>query len=235
MALTLYLAMTGSEIAQTDPLPAHFAWMACHFSPLGPGLSDLPQTMPEGAMLILNDRLTCRGHSPDLIAGQLKEAVTQWRCESLLLDFQRPPEPESMSVVKSIVKALPCSVAVSDSYARDLDCPIFLAPGPLHIPLAEYLRPWQGREIWLEAALCQETLSLTEKGTSVTHHFPTDKLTGGFFDEHLCCHYRTEVKEKEVRFTLFDTWESLRQKLERAQSFGVARAVGLFQELGGKN
>lgn len=234
MALTLYLAMTGSEIAEADTLPTHLAWMACHFSPLGPGLSDLPQTMPEGAMLILNDRLPCRGHSPDLIAGQLREAVTQWRCESLLLDFQRPPEPESIAMVRAIVEALPCPVAVSDGYAGDLDCPVFLAPGPLHVPLADHLQPWQGREIWLDAALCQERVSVTEGGTTISPQFPTDKLTGGFFDEHLCCHYRTTVTEKEIRFTLYDTHESLKKKLALAQSLGAARAVGLYQELGSK-
>ena len=42
------------------------------------------------------------------------------------------------------------------------------------------------------------------------------------------------VSAEEIRFTLFDTRDSLQQKLEKAHSLGVTRAVGLYQELGQK-
>lgn len=231
MAIPLYLAMTATELSSDAHLPEHFAWMACHFSLCSEGITNVPAAMPKGAMLILNDRMPCQGHSADLVAQQLSDAVQKLNFESVLLDFQRPPEPESMAIVKTLVGALPCPVAVFESYAKELSCPVFLPPSPLHKPLAEHLAPWTGREIWLEAALCQEEISVTSKGVTCIPRFPPDALAGGFPEDHLCCRYQARLSENEIRFTLFDTRESLEQKLEQAGSLGVTRAVGLYQEL----
>ena len=232
MALPLYLAMTAAEMSQDKLFEPHLGFMACHFSPCTAGLSNIPQSLPEGAMLILNDRMPCTGHSPDFVVRQLADAVSRLGCESILLDFQRPADAESRAMVKSITDALPCPVAVSEGYAKDLACPVFLAPAPLHVPLGDHLGLWQGREIWLEAALCQEVIAVTPKGATDTPQFPPDRLDGGFLDENLCCRYRTEILESEVRFTLYDTRDSLKKKLEQAEALGVTRAVGLYQELG---
>ena len=233
MALPLYLAMTAAELSQHDQIPQKPAWMACHFSPYSEGVTNIPDKMPEGAVLILNDRMPCQGHCPDLVVQQISDAVRKLECESVLLDFQRPPEPEAEAIVKALVEGLPCPVAVFDSYAKDLDCPVFLPPSPLHLPLAEHLSPWTGREVWLEAALCQEDIVVTSKGVTYVPQFPPDHLEDGFMEESLCCRYRTRISKKEVRFTLYDTHDSLKKKLDLAQTLGVARAVGLFQELGG--
>ena len=232
MALPLYLAMTASEMSSIDTIPADFAYMACHFSPYSQGLSNVPDSLPKGAILILNDNFPCQGHSPSLVAHQIKEAVTQFQCESLLLDFQRPPAPESEQIVQSIASQLPCSAALPPAYAQNWDGPVFLPPCPLHVPLEEYLEPWKGREIWLEAALCQETITIIKDGPVFTPQFPPEGLEGGFFDEGLCCQYSTHTSLEEISFTLFDTRESLLRKLEKAHRLGVTRAVGLYQELG---
>ncbi len=231
MVLPLNLAMNASEMS-FFPMPDRCAWMACHFSAYGSGITNIPEALPGQSILILNDRFPCQGHSASLVALQLKEAVAQLECESVLLDFQRPPTPETTTIVKAILDDLPCPVAVSENHAGNFSCPIFLQPNPLHIPLSVYLAPWQSREIWLEAALCQETATVTEKGPQFSPCFPTDALEGGFFDEALCCHYITKTEEDRIIFTLFDTPESLEKKLDLAQSLGVKRAVGLYQELG---
>lgn len=232
MGLPLYLAMTGAEMRTTSEIPTHFAYMACHFSPYGEGITNIPDTLPENAMLILNDRMPCQGHSPDLAAQQLWEAVSRLGCESVLLDFLHPPDSESEAMVRAITERLQCPVAVSAQYAEGLHCPVFLPPCPLHIPQEEYLRPWKGREIWLEAALCQEEAVVMPEGASFAPIFPTAAMSGGFFDAHLMCNYHLCIEEKLIRFTLFDTPESLPQKLEHAHALGVSRAVGLWQELG---
>lgn len=232
MVLPLYLAMTASEMRAADAVPEKCAWMACQFSPYGQGLTNIPAQLPPGSILILNDRMPCRGHSPDLAADQLAQAVEQLGCESVLLDFQQPPDPESEAMAAHIVSALPCPAAVSEKYAKDLSCPVFVSPAPLHIPLSVYLAPWRGREIWLEAALGQEAVTVTTQGTAYTPQFPTDGLEGGFFEDTLCCHYRTQILEDAVRFTLFDTPDSLQKKLALSPPLGVTRAVGLWQELG---
>ena len=232
MVLPLYLALTAAEISRISPLPELCAYMACHFSPYTEGISNIPEALPFGSVLILNDRIPCDHHSPDLVAGQLAAAVERLGCESVLLDFERPPEVESCAIVRAILQALPCSVAVTESFAQDLSCPVFLAPAPLHMSLAAHLAPWQGREIWLEAALCQERITVTHTGTGFDPVFPTQQLEGGFYDAKLRCNYRTTVSDDTITFTLFDTRETLKEKLESAHSLGVARAVGLYQELG---
>ncbi len=231
MVLPLFLAMNASELT-FSPIPDHCAWMACHFSPFTEGLSNIPDSLPPGFMLILNDRIPCQGHSADLVASQIRDAVSRFDCESVLLDFQRADNPEAEAVVQAILSALPCPVCVSECYARDLPCPVLLGPNPLHIPLNEHLAPWKEREIWLEAALCQGEITVTEKGSEFACCIPAENLSGGFFDESLCCNYLTRIDENLVRFTLFDTIETLEKKLDLAHSLGVSRAVGLYQELG---
>lgn len=231
MALPMFLAMTAAEMAASGTIAGRFAWMACHFSPYTQGLTNLPRELPAGSLLILDDRFPCQGHSADLITQQLMETVAQLGCDSVLLDFQRPPEPEAMSIVSALSQSLPCPTAVSEAYARDLSCPVFLPPPPLHQPLQAHLAPWAGREIWLEAALCQEDMFITREGPSPVPIFPPEALDGGFYSEELCCRYRTRTEADRITFTLFDTPESLRAKLEKAHSQGVTRAVGLYQQL----
>ena len=231
MVLPLYLALTAAEISSLELLPVPMAYMGCSFSPYSLGLSGIPSSLPEGCMLIVNDRMPCQGHSPDLVVGQLEDAIARLHCESVLLDFQRPPESESEVLVEQIVQSLSCPVAVTEGFAAHLDCPVFLSPAPLNDPLTNHLASWQDREIWLEAALEQMELRVTQEGMSAVSQFPPEGLTGGFFEETLCCSYRTRVDANQIRFTLFDTRESLEKKLELAHSLGVSRAVGLWQEL----
>jgi hypothetical protein len=231
MVLPLFLAMNASELTAFPP-PENCAWMACHFSSCGEGISNIPRTLPPGSMLILNDRVPCQGHSADLVAAQIREAASHLQCESILLDFQRPDNPETESVVQAILDTAPCTVCVSERYGRNLPCPILLGPPPLHMPMKDYLAPWKNHEIWLEAALCQSHITVTEKGTEFSPCYPGDNLDGVFFEEALCCHYHTQFAEGHILFTLFDTPESLAKKLELAHSLGISRAVGLWQELG---
>ena len=230
MALPLYLAMTASEMSVNDPFPTNFAYMACHFSPYSQGLSNLPTSLPEKAILILNDNFPCQGHCPGLVAGQLSEVMEKFHCDSLLLDFQRPPTPETEQLVQTIASDLPCPTALPPAYAQDWDGPVFLPPCPLHITPEEYFATWSGLEIWLEAALCQEDVRISAEGSVFIPHFPVGRLSGGFFDQNLCCNYQIQTNEQDITFTLFDTAESLLKKLEQAQALGVTRAVGLWQE-----
>ena len=232
MALPLYLAMTDSEMSSIDVFPANFAYMACHFSPYSQGISNAPDYLPGEAILILNDNFPCQGHSPSLVAHQIKEVLTQFQCESLLMDFQRPPETESEHIVQALLSELPFPVALPPAYARDWNSPVFLPPCPLHMPLEDYLEPWKGRDIWIEAALCQETVTITKDGSLFTPQFPPEGLEGGFYDDGLCCQYTIQTTQDQITFTLFDTRESLQRKLKKAHSLGVTRAVGLYQELG---
>ena len=228
MALPLYLAQTPTEMAG-NPLPRGMAYMACHFSPGGTGLSNLPEVLPAGAMLILDDSAPMDGHDPERIVEQLSPRISELGCESLLLDFQRQNIPGQQKLAQLLTASLPCPVGVSELYADRVSCPVFLPPCPPDRPLPEYLAPWQHREIWLEAALDGITLTLTESGCCAAPlwGFPEAGLT----DEPLRCRYQIETTANSAVFRLWRTKSDLDGLLNEAESLGVAKAIGLWQEL----
>lgn len=232
MALPLYLALTAAEFRNCSSLPEHIAWMSCHYSPYGLGLSNCPQTLPEGSMLILNDRTPPCGHDPALIARQLSDLVVSLRCSCVLLDFQRPDFAENTAVAKAIIDTLSCPVGVSESYARGLACPIFVPPVPLQKTVAEYIEPWNGREIWLDTALDGEQITVTEKGSFTTSISVGKKPECAFEDMQLHCHYNVSVSDEQAVFTVQRTQEDIQAILSNAEKYNITAAVGLWQELG---
>lgn len=230
MAVSLYLAMTAAEIQQADSLPENLAYMACHFSPYGLGLSNRPTSLKAGSVLILNDRTPISGHDPALIARQLLELISDFHCDSVLLDFQRPDCDQTMTLCRQLTAEAPCPVVVSDLYAKELSCPVFLSPPPLNMPLKEHLAPWQGRNIWLEAALEAACICVTAEGSRYTDLPHTPMPDHCFADTNLHCHYRQEVSPQEIRFYLYRAEKDLQDLLQEAQNLGVSRAVGLYQQ-----
>ena len=233
MAIRPFLAMTAAEIRGTETLPPKTAWMACHFSPYSTGLSNLPKELPPGSMVILDDITPIHGHDAETIAAQLRPRLDTLKCSGVLLDFQRPGYEEAGLLAERLVEALPCPVVVSALYGQTLSCPVFLPPVPPDVSLADYLTPWQGREIWLELALDGKIITLTPAGATTSPLPPTAQLTGGHRDERLHCHYQIHTDADSARFTLFRTPEDLDALLTEGETLGVTRAVGLYQELHG--
>lgn len=231
MVLPLYLAMTRAEMAGNPPPAAHLAYMACHFSPAGTSLSNCPEHLVPGSMLVLDDSTPMDGHDPERILKELSALMEAHRCESLLLDFQRPGNPAQMQLAEAVSQMLPYPVGVSEQYAHGLPCTVFLSTLPPDRPLEEYLKPWQGREIWLEAALDAVELTLTENGCTTSPLPFTDEE--GFSDSALHCHYSIQV-DTAARFRLWRTREDLEALLREAETAGVTRTIGLWQELGEK-
>lgn len=229
MAIDRYLAMTAAEIASAPALPGKLGYMACHFSPYSTGLSNLPRQLPPGSMLLLTDRTPIHSHDPELAARQLGEAVERLRCGRVLLDLQRPGVTETAELVRVLLERLPCPTAVSLPYAEGLSCPVLLPPVPPDTPLAEHLAPWQGREIWLEAALDSLCLTLTPEGARYSPDLP---VPAPHRDLNLHCHYGIRLEKNRAVFTLRRTRDDLDALLEEAQDRGVVLAVGLYQELG---
>lgn len=231
MAIPLYLAMTAAELVGKVDLPENIGWMACHFSPYSTGLTNLPRHLPKGSLLILNDRTPVHGHDPIQIAGVLEETAQRLMCSGLLLDFQRPNCSESQKIAAALVQ-LPFPVAVSDQYAQAFDCAVFVSAPPLHKSLSEHLAPWQGREIWLEAALGGEIATITDAGTDFAPLPPGELPDCPHADKKLHCQYCISLYPEQARFLLRRTRENLDALLKEAESLGVKQAVGLYQELG---
>ena len=232
MAIAPFLAMTGAEFCAASALPQKIAWMACHFSPYGLGLSNLPKKLPVGSLLILDDITPPHGHEPILIAEQLSTCVESLQCSGVLLDFQRAGSGEARTLANHLTQALPCPVVVSECYSGDSEGPVFLPPVPPSVPLKEYLLPWKGRELWMELGLEGEILTLTEQGCEAISLPCPDWETEGFSDDKLHCHYTIETTEKSATFTLWRTMNDLEELLAEAAELGVVEAVGLYQELG---
>ena len=231
MAIAPFLAMTAAEMQNSSQLPSRIAWMACHFSPYGLGLSNLPKELLPRSLLMVDDITPPHGHDLQLVAEQLNSCADAFQCPGILLDFQRKGNEEAQKLVRHLVHDLSCPVAVSECYAHDLDCPVFLPPVPPSVPLEEYLLPWKGREIWLELGLDGELLTLTEQGCEAISLPCPDLETDGFSDNKLHCHYTIETTEKSARFTLWRTVEDWEQLLAEAAKLGIVGAVGLYQEM----
>ncbi len=228
MPLPIYLAMTAAEFQKNSPQLPNPAWMACHFSAYGTGISNFPTILPEGAMLILNDRMPVCGHDPTLIAKQLRELVDKHKCSRVLLDLQRAEEQATEAIVNAILAVLDCPVAVSQCYAADLPCPVFMPPVPLLQSPEDYLRGCQGREIWLELACQRATYAVTEKGCVCHDIFASESFP--YTDESLCCRYAIALGENNVDFHIAKDTDMLIAALEKLPQ--VTCLVGLYQELG---
>lgn len=229
MAFAHFLAMTSAEFDSAPELPSAPAWMACHFSPYATGLSNLPEHLPKGSLLILNDRTPIGGHDPERIRQQLEAVITRFDCCGLLLDLQRPGIEESRVLAQELSAGLPCSVAVTPEYAPD-GCTVFLPPIPVDQRPERYLAPWQGREIWLESALSSQCIVLSPSGANITGNRTVEAMTHSA--PELFCHYRIETEPTQARFYLRRTREDLEALLEKVQALGITNAVGLYQELG---
>ena len=229
MPIPCYLALTAAEFANTAPLPEKIAWMACHFSCYGTGLSNLPTQLPEGSLIILNDRTPADKHDPGRILAQLLELEETLKPDGFLLDFQRAGLPLNLEIAQILTQSLPCPVSVTAEYAKDLNCAVFLEPPPLHMAPAEHIAPWTDREIWLEAALETRKYIVTTEGCTLEDQENTTLAEPVFIEDKLFCRYHTDVFEDSAVFTLQRSKMELDALLEQAG--GIARAVGLSQQL----
>ena len=232
MPIAHYLAMTAAEMAGNSAFPRHAAWMACHFSPSGVGLSNLPNWLPPDCLLILDDSTPIHDHAPERIASELSGCMEKFQCAGLLLDFQRPGEAQTRELIAHLCEALPSPVVVSDVYAEELDCPVFLSPVAPDEAMASRLARWQGREVWLDTTMEGLEIVLTEKGAK-SATLPHQKYPDcGLEDRLLHCHYRISLSENSAVFTLWRTKSDISAQLEEAEALGVTAAVGLYQEFG---
>lgn len=218
----VFLAVSGRE----SEFPKRTAYMACHFSPGGSGLSNIPRFLPEGSILLLDDSMPVQGHDPSIVVQQLKDIVDRFSVWAVLLDFQRPPTEESSKMVAAILENTSCIVAVTPAYAKE-DSAVFLPPLPANKSLPEYLKPW--KRIFLELASEGLEITVTKDGSRVSAVYPASPLP--LEDKRLHCHYSVKVFPGKAVFTLNRTQEDLADLAKEAEQLGVLGMVGLYQEL----
>lgn len=222
----VFLAVTARELESVRP--KRTAYMACHFSAGGSGLSNIPQALPKGSILLLDDSMQVQGHDPITVVQQLNELTAKFSIWAVLLDFQRPPTEESRKMVSAIWDNCSCKVAVTPAYAKEGSA-VFLPPPPLNKPLAAYLNPWKKHEVFLELASENLEITVTKEGSRFSYVSLTSPLP--LADELLHCHYGVTVSSEKAIFTLSRNREDLAALAREAESLGVIATVGLYQEL----
>ena len=230
MGLPIYLAMTGWEIHACETPRCLAAYMACHFSPYGTGLSGIPQALSPGAALMVNDRIPFCLHDIDLILSQLEGAIRSLSCRMLFLDFQRSGVAQVAEFCHRAA-ALPCTLVVAEPYASPLSCPVLLPPVPPHTTPEAHLAPWKGRQVWLEIAPESSVAHVTTAGAtfrSLPWYAPEK---GDFFDDALCCSYRIQTEADAASFFMTRGACELEALCKKAETLGVQGFMGLYQQL----
>ena len=227
MGIPQYLAMTDGEIAACARLPPRLARMGCHFS--DDGLVELPQTLPSGALLVVDDRVPMAAQNPEHILDQLAEALEKLSCTGLLLDFQQKENAPQRELVRLLARELTVPLAAPPAYAAE-GCRLFLPPVAADQTVEEALSPWAGKKIWLDTAPAAVRLELTKQGCTRTP-LPRMAASGIFKDPGLCCRYSIEpTLNGGFQFTLYRDRCCIEAILEQAAAYGAELAVGLSQE-----
>ncbi len=229
MAITHYLAMTAAEFSTCEHLPAHIAWLACHFSPSGPGLSNIPKALPKHSLLMVDDSTPFQNHQSEYIIQQLQEAISSFDVQAIILDLQRPDDPDVQALVSLLQQALPCPVAAPPEYTQR-DFPVFLPPCPLNKPLKAHLAPYQGRQVWLDAAPLPMQITVTGKGCTYQTLPVSQCCDAPHRESTLHCNYSISAEDDRITFTLCRDADAFHDWLQEAESLGVSAAIGLYQE-----
>ena len=224
MAIAIHLAMTAAEFSTCAQLPERVAWLACHFSSSGPGLSNIPKSLPAHSLLMVDDSTPFQNHEPEHIIRQLREAVCALEAQAVILDFQRPYDKDVQTFVCKLQKELSCPVAAPPEYAQG-DSPVFLPPCPLNKPLKNHLAPYHGRSVWLDISPLPAKITVTPRGSHYEVLQDISKLP--HWEANLCCHYNIDIEAERIVFTLD---RDLERWLTEAEKLGVSTAIGLYQE-----
>lgn len=224
MAISIYLAASPAQITKLERFPKKLAWMACHFSASSAGLSDCPRWLPPGSLLILDDSAPIQGHDPDQIRRELEDILSKFSCSALLLDFQRPGG-EDMTLA---LAELPCPAVVTERYAHMTSGPVLLPPVPPYMLPGKHLKPWAGRDIWLELSKDSCAIRLTKAGAELSEERPD--VAGRHHHKELHCSYDIMLHSEEAIFRLHRTPEDFLSLLQESEALGVTTAVGLMQE-----
>lgn len=183
-------------------------------------------------MVIVNDRTPVQGHDPGLILEQLLQLHEDMKPSCFLLDLQRPGVDETAKIAQVLAEGLPCPVGITEHYAAALDCPVFLPPPALHVPLEAHLNHWKGRQVWLEAAPDAQTITVTAEGSRFDPADIESLDEPVFEDEALHCRYHIALANNAAVFHLLREKAELDALLAEAEKQGITHAVGLYQQLG---
>lgn len=226
MDLQCYIATTAEEMRTLSKLPTHPAWMACHFSPYGTGIINLPRGLPQDSMVILNDRIPPSGHNKSLIADQLNSI----QCSCYLLDFQVPGIRETEEIAVFLTERLEKPVAISEAYQHCSKGPMLLNLFP-HQSLSTSIKTLGNRDIWLEVTTDTESLTVSKTDCNWDYLPASDTALFRHTSIRLHSQYEFRIHDDCAKFLLKRDIPQIRSLLKEADRLHIKKAVGLYQQL----
>lgn len=234
MSIPLFLAITAQEFPNLLSQPQKTAWMSVHFSSSGPGLSNLPHEIPQGSLIILDDQTPWSGHSIETVCREMVALLLMTRAYGLLLDFERPVEPEVVLLSRALCQCcreVGCVMGAPESYAVNPDTAIFISPLPCQVPLERLRIP--GRKLWLDASPTAYQLHISAHsatGRSAEPGYISAGEPAAFTDQALCCQYRSWLSGDGIDVLLYHTTQTIEEMLEKSNADFIQLAVGLHRE-----
>ena len=167
MPIPLFLAMSPYEFTVCGKLPPRVAWMSLRFSPSGQGLSNQPKALPPGSLMILDDWIPWHGHSSSRIAQELEQLLGRLGCCGLLLDFERPPQTETLllaNALSCLCKQRGIPMAAPPAYLVNDHMEVFLPPLPV-LPR----RNRDSSRLWVDVSPVEQSFKI---GPDMTEPLP---------------------------------------------------------------
>lgn len=198
MAREVYAAITGEEMGKISILPQNIAYLGTHFE--GNTLVDIPEALPEGSLLLIDDRVIPENVSIDLVIVSLSHLFP---CLSgIYLDFQQEDTPKDL--VHSLLKALPVPVGVPRRFG--LGIPVVPPRRLSMLPEKHYLPG-----CWAEGAVSAWELTLTKDGCTKKEVSAKESA----YEEYskLFCRYAVENDAEKAVFHLQNNRELLHREI----------------------
>lgn len=234
MSIPFFLAISAREFPLFSELPPNIAWMSAHFSSSGSGLSNLPQNLPEGSLLILDDQTPWEGHSTEMVCREVVESLLKSKASGLLLDFERPVTPETALLTTALsqcCREIGVMLGAPESYAAEEDTAIFISPLPCQTP--PELLYQKNRKLWLDVSAGAYLLHIAALGATGQaadqRSFP-DGSYPEFIDPVLHCSYRSRPNAGGIDILLSHSRESIDTLLTALDEQVVQLAIGLYRE-----
>lgn len=219
MSIPLFLAMTATDFSFTRKKPEQLAWMSVHFSQSNGCLSNLPPSLPPGSLIILDDQIPWNDHDLERICQCLTRLLVRDRSYGLLLDFEREPCQETLTLAKALTQCclgIGCRIAMPRSYLTE-GAACFCPPIPCNESWSE--KDFSGGPVWLDVTPTAVLAEISSKGVRIDPADPHElngwaKNNSVFRDPTLGCFYHSYREGECVRVSLFDTPQTVWDKLQ---------------------
>lgn len=228
MEIPWFPAITQEEIQTLSTLPPHYAWMSCHFDPIGNGISNLPKSLPPDSILILNDQIPYNEHNTEIMIQQLEECIQNWQLHGVLLDLERPVSEELKEIISIMVSSLPCPIACGKNLEIEKLLSVVEMPPLLENP-REYFQRKKGA--WLELRKQKETYSIDKNGCRLQSGEELyGEISEGLKDTALCVNYRFTVNSENAGLGIWRDRHDRKKIIKYAIESGIDTIIGLYQE-----